>query len=295
MQSDALAELLHRPDLGPGVIATGIALALGFGALHALSPGHGKTLVAAYLVGSRGTFKHAALLGASVTVTHTFSVFLIGIATLVVSSYVVPEKIIPVLGVISGLSIVVIGAMLFRKRLAALPWAHSHDHHHHYDHHHDHAHVHHGHDHAHSHSHTHDHDHNHSHAHDHDHHHHGPGGHSHVPEGDVTIGSLIALGASGGLVPCPSAMVLMLSAIALGRIGLGLVLLTAFSIGLAGVLVAIGALVLYAKHLLPDPQKTAKSGFFVLVPVLSAFVVMCIGLLMTAVTLGWVRLPALAL
>ena len=123
MQSDALAELLHRPDLGPGVIATGMALALGFGALHALSPGHGKTLVGAYLVGSRGTFKHAALLGASVTVTHTFSVFLIGIATLFVSSYVVPEKIIPVLGVISGLSIVVIGAILFRKRLAASPWS----------------------------------------------------------------------------------------------------------------------------------------------------------------------------
>lgn len=116
-----------------------------------------------------------------------------------------------------------------------------------------------------------------------------------MPEGDVTVGSLIALGASGGLVPCPSAMVLMLSAIALGRIGLGLLLLTAFSIGLAAVLVAIGALVLYAKHLLPEPQKTAHSGFFVLVPVLSAFVVMCIGVLMTAVTLGWVRLPALAL
>ena len=107
------------------------------------------------------------------------------------------------------------------------------------------------------------------------------------------MGNLIALGASGGLVPCPSAMVLMLSAIALGRTGLGLILLIAFSIGLAGVLVAIGALVLYAKQWLPDPAATSRSPFFRLVPVLSAAVIVVIGLLMTGASLGWVRLGSL--
>ena len=110
-----------------------------------------------------------------------------------------------------------------------------------------------------------------------------------MPEGDVTLGSLIALGASGGLVPCPSALVLLLSSIALGHVGLGLILLVAFSLGLAGVLMTIGMLVLYAKHLLPDPAKTSRHPVFRLVPVLSAMVIVCLGLLMTGVSLGWVR------
>ena len=103
------------------------------------------------------------------------------------------------------------------------------------------------------------------------------------------MGSLIALGASGGLVPCPSALVLLLSAIALGHVGLGLILLIAFSLGLAGVLMAIGMLVLYAKNLLPDPARTSQHRAFRWVPVLSALVIVCVGLLMTGVSLGWVR------
>ena len=104
------------------------------------------------------------------------------------------------------------------------------------------------------------------------------------------MGGLIALGASGGLVPCPTAMVLMLSAIALGRIATGLLLLLAFSIGLAGVLVAIGAAVLYAKHLLPDAEATTQKPLFRMIPVLSAAVITCIGVLMTAASLGWVHI-----
>ena len=103
------------------------------------------------------------------------------------------------------------------------------------------------------------------------------------------MGSLIALGASGGLVPCPSALVLLLSAIALGHVGLGLILLVAFSLGLAGVLMAIGMLVLYAKNLLPDPARTSQHPAFRWVPVLSALVIVCVGLVMTGVSLGWVR------
>ena len=114
-----------------------------------------------------------------------------------------------------------------------------------------------------------------------------------MPEGDITLGSLIALGASGGLVPCPSALVLLLSSIALGRTGLGLILLVAFSLGLAGVLMGIGMLVLFAKSWMPDPTGVSQHPFFRLVPVLSAAVVVCLGLLMTSVSLGWIR-PGLA-
>lgn len=305
--SGFISELLSRKELSLWMMLTGLFVAFIWGASHALTPGHGKTIVAAYLVGSRGTLKHAALLGGMVTFTHTISVFLLGLATLFLSKYVVPEKLYPVLGVISGLSIVAVGGMMFFRRLQALRAGqrhhthHDHDHHHTHDHDHVHAHAaaaphshaHHDHDHGHDHHHhDHDHDHHHDHHHDHDHdhhHHHGPGGHSHVIEGDVSIGSLIALGASGGLIPCPSALLLLLGAISLGRVGFGLTLLVSFSLGLAVVLMGIGVLVLYAKHLLPDSRKTAAHPAFRLIPVLSAAVVMGLGLLMTAVSLGWVR------
>lgn len=285
--SDYLAQLLHRNELGAGILLIGMAVAFGLGAVHALSPGHGKTIVAAYLVGARGTPKHAIFLGGMVTFTHTISVFLLGLVTLYLSEFVLPDKITPVLGAISGVSIVWIGAMLFFKRLKAAR-AHGHTHHHH--HHHDHEH-HHDHDHEHAHVHAHEH---HHHDHDHEHgvlvHDHGDGhAHSHVPQGDITLGSLIALGASGGLVPCPSAMVLLLSAIALGRVGLGLLLLVAFSLGLAGVLMAIGLVVLYAKHLLPDSEKTSRHAAFRLIPVASAAIIVCVGLIMTGVSLGVIR------
>ena len=110
-----------------------------------------------------------------------------------------------------------------------------------------------------------------------------------MPEGDVTIGSLIALGASGGLVPCESAMVLLLSSISLGHVAAGLVLLIAFSLGLAMVLMAIGMTVIYAKHWLPDPEKSSKHPVLRWVPVLSAAVIAVLGLLMTSVSLGWIK------
>ena len=267
VRGDFLSQLLNKHDIGVGMVLIGLAVAFGLGAIHAMSPGHGKTIVAAYLVGSRGTFKHAIFLGGMVTFTHTVSVFFLGFTTLFLSQYVLPEKIYPVLGAISGLSIVWIGAMMLYKRAMHLR-AHSHV----------------------GHSYQHDHEHGHSHLHDHAHgHDHGPHGHSHVPEGDVTMGSLIALGASGGLVPCPSALVLLLSSVALGRVGLGMILLLSFSAGLAVVLMSIGILVLYAKHWLPDSERTARHPAFRLIPVFSAAIVMCIGLVMTGVSLGVIR------
>ncbi len=258
VKGDYLSRLLHRDEIGWRLTLIGIAVAFGLGAMHAMSPGHGKTIVAAYLVGSRGTFKHALFLGAMVTFTHTASVFLLGFVTLFLSKYVLPEKLFPILGAISGLSIVCVGSMLFFRRLRAR------GRHHHHHHHHDHA---------------------HGHVHD-----HGDGhSHSHVPEGEITMGSLIALGASGGLVPCPSALVVLLSAISLGRVGLGILLLVGFSAGLAVVLMGMGVLVLCVGNLLPSSERFTGSRAFQLLPVASAAVIACVGLVMTGVSLGLIR------
>ena len=283
--TDALTRLLHQQQITPWMIVAAIGIAFVLGAAHALTPGHGKTIVAAYLVGSRGTLKHAAFLGAMVTFTHTVSVFLLGLATLFLFQYIVPQKVTQVLGAISGLSIVAIGGWMLYKRLrgAGHTHAHTHDHHHH-DHSHQHPHEHsHGHSHEHGHEHTHEHAHSHGHSHSHSH---GEGGHTHMPE-EVSWSGLVALGASGGLVPCESALVLLLTAIALRRVGLGLLLLVSFSLGLALVLMAIGILVIYAKNLLPS--SSGGNPFFRWMPVASAAVVMLLGVVMTGVSLGWIR------
>lgn len=263
VKNDFLSRLLHRRELSWSMILIALLVAFGLGGAHALTPGHGKTIVAAYLVGSRGTLKHAAFLGAMVTVTHTISVFALGLATLFLFRLIVPERITEIMGAISGLSIAIIGGWMLRKRLHGV---HSHAGHSH----HDHGHTHHHHD--------------HDHAHDHDH---GSGGHSHVPEGDVSWRSLIALAISGGLVPCESALVLLLSAISIGRVGLGLLLLLAFSLGLAGVLMGIGVMVLYAKRLLPQRSGIGQGRFLRWAPVASAVVVLTLGIIMTSVSLGW--------
>jgi len=238
--ADYLARLLHQGNLSAAMVLAGMAVAFGLGAVHALSPGHGKTIVAAYLVGSRSTARHAVLLGVTVTFTHTVTVFLLGFATLFLSRYVLPEKIYPLLGTVSGLAIVWVGATLFVQRLRAAQRRRSHHRH-------------------------------------------------QLPEGEVSVASLMALGASGGLVPCPSALVLLLSSVALGRIALGLTLLVAFSAGLAVVLMAIGMAALYARHWLPDGEETARGAAFRYIPVVSAAVIACVGAVMTAVALGVVR------
>jgi nickel/cobalt exporter len=243
---DGFANLIASKELTPAVIALALLLALLLGAGHALTPGHGKTIVAAYLVGARGTAKHAIFLGITTTVTHTAGVFAIGFVTLWISNYILPEQLYPWLEFISGLLVVSIGLVLFRGRLKSLLRRPTID-----DHFHDHDHDH-GHDYSHDHDHDHGHDHGHDHSHDHDHDH-GPHGHSHMPPGadggPVTWRGLLALGISGGLLPCPSALVVLLSAIALHRVAFGMLLIVAFSIGLAGVLTGIGLLLVYARRL----------------------------------------------
>jgi ABC-type nickel/cobalt efflux system permease component RcnA len=275
--TDSFAELIAAKELTPAVIALSLLLALMLGAGHALTPGHGKTIVAAYLVGARGTARHAVFLGLTTTITHTIGVFVLGFITLFVSNYILPEQLYPWLEFLSGVMVAGIGIMLFRSRLLAFlrrragdqggaAGAHVHDHSHE-----------HGHNHDHDHPHDHNHDHDHPHDHDHDH---GPQGHSHLPPGadgqPVTWRGLLALGISGGLLPCPSALVVLLSAIALHRVALGMLLIVAFSIGLAGVLTGIGLLLVHARRLFehfPTDGRLLRA-----LPVASAMIVTLAGL-----------------
>jgi ABC-type nickel/cobalt efflux system permease component RcnA len=349
-RSDALTELINQKELPLDALLIGLVVAFGLGAAHALSPGHGKTVVAAYLVGSRGTAWHAAFLGATVTISHTIGVFVLGLIVLYASQYILPETLYPWLGFFSGLLIAGMGIAMFwqrrnawaRSRRATVPapaaasgtpaydpheYAHAHglphehdahehahvpqlalshaghdhghDHalaHSHADHDHDHSHSHgdtlaqshaaHAHDHDHDHAPTHDHAPDHDHAHDHDHdalkpHRHGPFGreHTHVlADGQqVTIGSMLALGITGGIIPCPSALVVLLVAIASHRVGLGLLLIVAFSLGLACVLTGIGLLMVYGRGLL---SRVRLSGaVWGRLPMASALAVSCLGML----------------
>ena len=258
--TDPFAALITIKQQTPWVLLLTLLAAFGLGGMHALSPGHGKTVVAAYLVGTRGTARHAVFLGFTVTVTHTLGVFALGLVTLYASRYILPEQLYPWLGVASGGLVVAMGLTLLRQRMRgyrtqAFP--------------------------------PHDHDHTHT---EHDRllfHEHGPHTHTHMPPGAdgkrLTWHSLLALGISGGLVPCPSALVVMLSAIALGRTGFGLVLIIAFSLGLAAVLTGIGILFVHGGRWLTRVGKRQHhvAERIRILPVLSALMVTAAGLIIT--------------
>ncbi len=205
--------------------------AMGWGAVHALSPGHGKAMVAAYLVGARGTPRHAVALGLTVTVTHTIGVFALGLVTLALSAYVVPEDLYPWLNLVAGLLVLGVGAAVLRRRRAAR----RHHHHHH-------------------------------------HHHHGPD--------RITWRGLAAMGASAGLVPCPSALVVLLGAIAQHQVALGLVLIAAFSAGLAATLTVLGLAVVHSGRVLA--RAAGPSRIVAALPTASAFAIVLLGCLLTA-------------
>ncbi|MDP6931802.1 MAG: sulfite exporter TauE/SafE family protein [Myxococcota bacterium] len=273
--------------LTPGVVLMGLLLAIVLGAAHAFSPGHGKALVAAYLLGSRQTIRHAVWLGIIVTVTHTLAVFVLGIVALLLAERAAPEVFLPWMEVGSGALVLGIGARLWWTRLRALQGhtEHGHEHHDHGHQHHDHGHEHHDHGHQH-----HDHEHAHEHheqAHDHGHHH----GHEHHDHGSehahaqahaqayVSAGEgwrgLVALGVSGGLVPCPTALVVLLTAISFHRVGFGLALVTAFSLGLGLVLVAVGSAVVILGERMTRGRPTGR--VIAVLPVVSACIVTLVG------------------
>ncbi len=269
------ASLMSDTRLSAGGLVVALMLATLWGAAHALSPGHGKTVVSAYLVGARGTPKHAAFLGLTVTVTHTTGVLALGLITLFASHFVMPQDLLPWLGITSGTLVVLIGLATLRMRI---PTRHSH----------------HDHDHTHGAGHVHDHD--NSHRHDAVVHAHGGGSHTHIPPGGdgspITWRSLIALGVSGGLLPCPSALVVLLGAIALGRAGFGLALVTAFSLGLATTLTLLGLASLYASHLLqrrvPMTGRIGQSVRYA--PAIGSIAVALAGLAIIARALGEIGL-----
>jgi ABC-type nickel/cobalt efflux system permease component RcnA len=242
------ASLITRDHLSAGVILISLAVALFWGAAHALSPGHGKSIVAAYLVGQRGTPRHAVLLGGIVTITHTLGVFGLGLVTLLLSQFIVPDTLYPWLNLVAGVMVVGIGLSVLRSRLRrrraqkAHEQAHDHAHAHGLDHHHDH-------------------------------------GHSHELPDSLSARSLVAVGVSGGLLPCPSALVVLLAAISLHRVAFGLVLIVAFSFGLALTITGIGLVAVYAKRVF---RRMSMEGPLVrLLPAASAFVILVAGVLMT--------------
>jgi ABC-type nickel/cobalt efflux system permease component RcnA len=279
---DPFARLILAPAFGPFSLLAALAIAFAWGAAHAMSPGHGKTIAAAYLVGTRGTVRHALILGVTTTATHTLGVFALGLATLLAAEYVLPERLYPWLGVVSGVLVVAIGLSLARTRLWRARRSHPHDYGHEHGYEHDH-------DHAHDHEHAHDHDHAHDRAHDHSHDHphaHGGHTHNHLPPGadgrPVTLRSLLLLGVSGGLLPCPSALVLMLGAIAQGRAAFGLLLVICFSLGLAGVLSAIGVLLVVARAQVHRiPAGLGQAGLLRFAPAASAVAITLAGVVIT--------------
>ena len=274
-ETDALSDMLRSKELSLGLIAGALALALFLGAAHGLEPGHGKTIVAAYLIGSRGTVGNALFLGGIVTFTHTFSVILLGLVALFASQYILPEQIFPYLGTASGLLIIGLGTWLLVNHLRGRGFGHSHEEEHHGHHDHSHEEEHHGH-----HDHSHEEEHHGHHDHDHEEEHHG---HSHEIPSKVTLGSLLTLGISGGIVPCPGALVILLLAVALHRIAFGLLLLVAFSVGLAAILIAIGVLIVKARPLV---ERFSGDGRWIQrLPIASAVVIIVVGCAITLRTL----------
>jgi len=284
---DRIKELINRPlTLQLAIAALVISFVLG--GLHALTPGHGKAIVAAYLVGSKGRIIDAVFLGLVVTFTHTFSVIALGVVMLVAQEFA-PEDIVPWLSLFSGVLIVGIGAWLLTKNMKQYysSGAHNHAHAHQHPHPHDHSH---GHDHAHDDDHDHDHPHadDHDHGHDpshdddHDHSHdpghthsHGGHTHSHAPPERTGFWGLLSLGISGGVVPCVDALIGLLFAISLNKLVWGLIILCAFSLGLAAVLVAIGILMVMAKPLIA--RFTGEGIWLQRLPIMSAAVVILLG------------------
>jgi len=264
---NAFTDLIKSNRVDLAFLLTAALIAAVLGGFHALEPGHGKTLVAAYLVGSRGTAGHAVLLGAVVTASHTISVYALGIVTLYASQRVVPEQLYPWLGMASGLLVAGLGFALFiRRYFSTDPHArdgyansyagdHHHPHPHGDDHHHDD--YHHDHDHHHDqasapiHRHTwwgghlREHAHGEAHEHQHPHTHEGV---SSPPPAAISFKSLFALGITGGIVPCPAALVVLLGALAIHRVAFGLFLIVAFSVGLAAVLIGFGLAMVYARR-----------------------------------------------
>jgi ABC-type nickel/cobalt efflux system permease component RcnA len=235
--------LVEEGHLSLGVFLLSLLVAAFWGAAHALTPGHGKAMVAAYLVGTKGTPRHAFLLGGTVTIAHTAGVFALGFVTLGLSAFIVPEQLYPWLTLVSGVLVVLVGASVLRQRLRSRRHVHAHGHQAHDDHHHD-------------------------------------RGRGHDHDDALTSKGILGVGIAAGLLPCPSALVVLLSAIALHRVGLGLTLILAFSVGLAATITAIGLVAVLARR---SFGRLSLDGPLVrALPAVSAALILVVGLVITA-------------
>jgi nickel/cobalt exporter len=226
-----LAGFASRPDLSAGLVALMIAAAISVGAIHALGPGHGKSLIGAYLVGGGGTLRQAVAVGAAVSVMHTASVLGLGLLVLSAERLFAPERVYPWLGLASGVVALGLGAVLLVSRLHSLSERRRH-----------------GHDHPH-------------------------------PARALSRRGLIALAFAGGILPSPSALVVLLGTVSIGRTGLGLVLIAAFSLGLAASLIAVGAVAIRARDMATG---RLPASLMRLAPVLSAACIALAGVALTA-------------
>jgi ABC-type nickel/cobalt efflux system permease component RcnA len=260
IRSNALADMLARGPSSIIVVVLGLLAAIGLGALHALEPGHGKTLLAVSLVGARATPQQALTLAAALTLAHTAGVICLGLALLIAAPWIVPETVYPWLTAASGLAVACLGATALaryvRSRRGAAP----------------------------------------GHAHDEwptinvgptDH------GHDHAIRGDAPISfrGVVLVAMSGNLAPCPAALVVMLAALASHQLVYGLAIIVAFGIGLAGVLTGLGIAVVRGAASIsrrPQLQRIVAYG-----PLASACAIACIGALLFAQGLasGIIRAP----
>jgi nickel/cobalt exporter len=275
-----LASIIDAGGLDPGVLVVSLLLAAGLGAAHALSPGHGKTIMAAYLVGTRGTARHALGLGLTVTVSHTLGVLALAGVTLLAADLLPPDRLYPILGVASGGLVIAIGATLLwsrlrsirRERAEARALAQAHDR---------------------AHASGAAHEHRDEPEHDHELEHHQPDGmhshggrpHSHLPAAAAALSwkSLFALGLSGGLVPSASALILLLGSISAGRLAYGVVLVLAFGMGMAVVLGGVGLALVRASHLVERlPRRWSFGRLAGALQLATAGIVMVLGLVLTS-------------
>jgi nickel/cobalt exporter len=253
-----LTRLIGAGDLSIPAILIAVLLAALVGAFHAATPGHGKTLMAAYLVGTSGTVRHALGLGLTVTFAHTVGVFGLGAIVLVAGAGLPSERLFPLLGLVSGLVVTVLGVIFLVQRIRAVRHEHSHEHQHSAEHSQEHDHQ--GLEHA-----------------------HGPIRHTHLPEteGPLRRRNLIALGLVGGLVPSASAILILVGSIAAGRPAFGMVLTVAFGAGMAAVLVGVGILLVRARSLVERLPSRNLGRALAFAPVVTALVFVIVGVAIT--------------
>jgi ABC-type nickel/cobalt efflux system permease component RcnA len=216
---------LFARDHTPGFFLVLLSTFAIVGALHAAQPGHGKALVAGYLVATQGTMRDAFALASIVTITHTVGVFALGGITIAASAIFLPSKVVPIMQILSAGLVILLGLNLVHRAIRRPASGHSYEHHHH-DHAHEHHHPHHGHAHLTEEAHA----------------------RLHLDEAlamrnRASVRDLLTLGIAGGIVPCPEALAILLLAIGLHQAWLGMLAIVSFSLGLAGVLVAFGAVV----------------------------------------------------